>query len=88
MLIGYMSQKQNWRITYQDSAYVIFQKAQEWFSICFYDLTKRYVILIFERVSVTNFFKKKGSADRLWRQRCPFLMSTIQFLKSIRPHYS
>lgn len=29
MLIGYMSQKQNWRITYQDSAYVIFQKAQE-----------------------------------------------------------
>lgn len=59
MLIGYMSQKQNWRITYQDSAYVIFQKAQEWFSICFYDLTKRYVILIFERVSVTNSFKKR-----------------------------
>lgn len=29
MLIGYMSQKQNWRITYQDSAYVIFQKTQE-----------------------------------------------------------
>ena len=29
MLIGYMAQKQNWCIAYQDSAYVIFQKLQE-----------------------------------------------------------